>query len=234
MTRRTLALMATMAIAPLGLASGLVAESVASAQTAPTPEPTPKAVPPKTNAPKKDAPKSLDEVLGIPSSGGKAGDDKSTLPNDAAPALDKAHDRVEKALDEKALEDLMRQALGGMRVSADRLSKETDSGLGTQRVQQDVIAKLDTLIEDAKKRCKSGDPKSGSKSGQCNSDQPKEGDGKKPGESKSKSSKDGKKPGEKPGANAGGGEPPPVDPVDQAQRFNRYACLVADGVCSGN
>ncbi|MFO0827719.1 MAG: hypothetical protein U0572_06165 [Phycisphaerales bacterium] len=196
------------------------AASVALGQTAPTPPSAPEKqadVQKKPEAPAKDAPKSLDDVLGIP--GGSAGDrDAAKGANDAVPALDKAHDRVEKALDEKALEDLMRQALGGMRVSADRLSKETDYGLGTQRVQQDVIAKLDTLIDEAKKRCKKGQCKSQS-SGQCNNPQPSDSQCNKPGDSKSKA-QEAKKPGSSRGATAAGAEPAPVDPTDHNVVFD--------------
>jgi hypothetical protein len=120
----------------------------------------------------------------------------------------------------------MRQALGGMRVSADRLANDTDPGLGTQRVQQDVIAKLDTLIEEAKKRCKGGQCNS---SGSCNnpSESQKQQQGKKPGE------KEGTKAAQKPGesktrkdtgktasasaAAAAGAEPPAVDPTDEVK-----------------
>lgn len=164
----------------------------------------------------RDRPKSLDDVLGIPGSGGAEGRQGSG--DDSAPAQDKASDRVDQALDEKAIEDLMHQALGSMRVSAERLGKETDVGIGTQRVQQDVIAKLDALIEEAKKRCKGG--KCGGSSSSCqNPGEQKDGDGK-PGESQksneSRSRKDaGKAAARASGSDAAGAEPPPIDPTDE-------------------
>lgn len=239
-------------LAPLAAASllALVTTSLGYAQASdpapvkPATTPAPSTSGSKAAPPASDPGKSLDDVLGIPASksGSKSGSTSSgtrpgateppatgdaTSSNDAAPALDKAKERVEQALDEKAVEDLMRQALGGMRVSADRLANETDPGLGTQRVQQDVIAKLDTLIEEAKKRCKGGQCKSSSSSSCNNPSQSQSKQASKPGEKEG--AKTAQKPGDsktrkEPSKNASradgmvaGAEPPAVDPTDEAK-----------------
>jgi hypothetical protein len=204
-----------------------------------TPPGTPPATPPTTPAkpgtppatPPDDAGgKSLDELLGLP----PTGTDGASKPKegDAAPAGDdpaaqKAKERLQRGLDEKELDSLLKQALAGMRTSADQLSERTDTGLSTQRVQADVVAKLDQLIEEAKRRSKSGqrsasgsssgskaDSKQSQKGNQSGSPKPGEQDGNKPGESKSRDGSQRQRGGD---GNREGEGPAPVDPEqDQA------------------
>ena len=202
-----------------------------------TPSPTPaqspaqkpETVPPPPPTKPAESGKSLDDLLGIPSSkrpGDKPaspGDNGAAKPDDD-PAAREAKERLQRGLDEKELDSLLHQALAGMRTSAEQLADRTETGLATQRVQADVVAKLDQLIEEAKRRSKNSQSKSssgssGSQSGQ-KQQQPgsaqKQGeqDGNKPGESKTRTGSQKNKAGE---GNREGDGPAPVDPdKDQA------------------
>lgn len=126
--------------------------------------------------------KSLDELLGLPGSKPPAGGDGADE-TVSDPALAEAKRRLERGLNEAELDSLLRQALAGMESSAMRLGEATDTGLATQRVQEDVVAKLDQLIQEAKRRCKSGQSSSnGSSSGSSSSEGKKQAAGAKPGE----------------------------------------------------
>ncbi|MDZ4755554.1 MAG: hypothetical protein SGJ11_13790 [Phycisphaerae bacterium] len=190
--------------------------SASSATVPPAAVPPGKATP--DQKPGAEKPKSLDELLGLPGA-------RPAVPDAAPvddPTLRQAEERLERRLDGAALETLLQQALAGMQTSADQLRERTDTGLLTQRVQADVVAKLDLLIEEAKKQCKGGSCKGGGKgSGQANA-QPKPGSGQKPGdkdapngqpgESKSKGDGMQTKAGNEPGVGDG---PSPVDPDDE-------------------
>ena len=185
--------------------------------------------------PAKPEGKTLDELLGIPPAAGKGGersegkaDDKPADGSDAGPkpddGLTEAKQRLERGLSEAEVDSLLRQALAGMESSVARLAKQTDSGLGTQRVQEDVVAKLDQLIEEAKRRSKQGQKgsKSSSSSSSSSSSQSKQSAGDKPGDPQqgkvgdSKSRGDGQRKTSAHGAKEGDG-PPPIDPEkDQA------------------
>lgn len=200
------------------------------------------ATPPPADKPSQAPPakpegKTLDELLGIPPQAGKraggAGSeggagDKSADGPDGGPTPDdglgEAKGRLERGLSEAEVDSLLRQALAGMESSVARLAKQTDSGLGTQRVQEDVVAKLDQLIEEAKRRSKQGQKgsKSSSSSSSSSSSQSKQSAGDKPGDPQqgkvgdSKSRGDGQRKTSAHGAKEGDG-PPPIDPEkDQA------------------
>lgn len=141
----------------------------ALAQTPPAKEP------PKTDTPKKDAPRSLDDLLGVP--GAKASDKSGDKPaSDATSAEDAAareqKRRLERSLDEATLQDLVARAVEGMKTASDRLTDAKDPGLGTQRVQEEVVRTLDRLLEEAQKQ--QGKKKSSSSS--SSSKQKKEGE----------------------------------------------------------
>lgn len=109
----------------------------------------PQSSPPETNpspVPSPTPPRSLDELLGVP----KAPDDRSAV--DAAEREQKK--RLERSLDEASLEDLVQRALEGMKTASGRLTDEKDPGLGTQRVQEEVVKTLDRLLEEAQKQQK--------------------------------------------------------------------------------
>lgn len=116
-------LLAALAIALAGTASALPSRIVATD-------------PPSTQpATKREPLPSLDELLGLPN---------------AAP---RASDRDAKALDQKLSDSEkeadMEQAVDLMTQSAERLTTQKDPGLPTQRLQEDVLRKLDKLIEQA-------------------------------------------------------------------------------------
>ncbi len=88
----------------------------------------------------KQTPPSLDELLGL--------DDVED--NAAEQAARQNQEELERRLSDVELGDVFDVALAKMEISADLLDGELDSGLGTQRVQQDILARLDELIDIAK------------------------------------------------------------------------------------
>lgn len=92
------------------------------------------------------APKSLDDLLGVPQ-------DKPTGVEPAAdPALDEQARRLKKSLEEASMDDLVTRAIDGMKSASDRLSSAKDAGIGTQRIQEDVVRTLDRLLEEAQRQ----------------------------------------------------------------------------------
>lgn len=95
---------------------------------------------PEPEARQKQTPPSLDELLGLV-------DDADNAAEQAARQNDQ---ELQRRLSDVELGDAFEVALEKMQISADLLDVERDSGLGTQRVQQDILAKLDQLIDIAK------------------------------------------------------------------------------------
>ncbi len=93
------------------------------------PEPRPRPTPP-----------SLDELLGL----------QDDADNAAEQAARENEQELQRRLSDVELGDAFEVALEKMQTSADLLDIERDSGLGTQRVQQDILIKLDQLIDIAK------------------------------------------------------------------------------------
>ena len=124
-------------------------------QPAPAPIPIPvtdtkQADPTKAPAavPPANTPRSLDDLLGVPKSKGADASDSS-----AEDAARREQDkRLERSLDEASMEDLVQKAIGGMKDASARLSDAKDPGLGTQRIQEDVVKTLDRLLEEAQRR----------------------------------------------------------------------------------
>jgi len=124
--------------------------------TPPTP-PTPPASPPADTSPSpRPTPagdRSLDALLGL---------EEEPAPTDGGAATREATRRVERKLDEKEIEGVLKQALEFMRYSAERLGTHRDTGIDTQRAQREAIERLDILIEQAKRRRPSPSPSSSS------------------------------------------------------------------------
>ena len=95
---------------------------------------------PKETQQEKETPPSLDELLGLD------GDED----NAAEQAARQNQEELERRLSDVELGDVFDVALEKMEISADLLDGDLDSGLGTQRVQQDILARLDQLIDIAK------------------------------------------------------------------------------------
>ena len=92
---------------------------------------------------KKDAPPSLDDLLGLET-------DESESDADEAARLESERE-LQRRLDEKEINDAFLIALDRMATSAKRLGELFDTGLATQRIQEDILAKLDQLIDRAKR-----------------------------------------------------------------------------------
>lgn len=116
----------------------------------PPPEnaPAPKAEPPQPDA----GLPGLDDLLGIP----KPAEERAP---DAADALKR---ELEDKLAGRQIAEQFGEAVRLMGQTAERLQTAGDVGLATQRLQEDVLKKLDAMIESAKK--KEGDPSSSSSS----------------------------------------------------------------------
>ena len=82
----------------------------------------------------------LDDLLGL----------EGTPDNAAEQAARQNREELDRRLSDVQLGDVFVVALEKMHVSAELLDVDLDSGLGTQRVQQDILAKLDQLIDIAK------------------------------------------------------------------------------------
>ena len=104
----------------------------------------------------KETPPSLDELLGLD------GD-----PDNAAEQAERQNqEELERRLSDVELGDVFEVALAKMEISADLLDGDLDSGLGTQRVQQDILARLDQLIDLAKQMSQQQMSSGGGGSGQ--------------------------------------------------------------------
>lgn len=119
--------------------------------------------------PRPAPPKSLDDLLGVPDTG--AGGDAASADDAARREQEK---RLERSLDEASMQDLVRQALDGMKTASERLGEKGDAGLGTQRVQDEVVKTLQRLLEEAQKQQRqsssSSSSSSSSRSGSRSSD----------------------------------------------------------------
>lgn len=128
-----------------------------------------------TSGPKpaeKAPPRSLDDLLGVPA--GAEGKSPAESAEDAARR--EQEKRLERSLNEASMQDLVQRAMDGMKTAAERLADAKDPGLGTQRVQEDVVRTLDRLLEEAQKR--QGKKSSSSKSGSKKKQSSKQDDGK--------------------------------------------------------
>lgn len=91
---------------------------------------------------------SLDDLLGI---------DEEEQDRSADTAAQRDHeDELERLLSEERLADGFAEAIAKMTLSAELLDERFDTGLGTQRVQDEIIAKLSELIDEAQQQQSSG------------------------------------------------------------------------------
>ena len=86
-----------------------------------------------------EAPPSLDELLGLEP------DESEASAREAADRA--AQDELDRRLREIEAADAFREALEKMTIAANLLEQSFDPGLGTQRIQEEILAKLDTLID---------------------------------------------------------------------------------------
>jgi len=202
---------------------------------APTP---PQAEPPQAQSPQAQSPngttaakpagdeeKSLDDLLGIGESDSKKASAESGRTQ---------KETLQRILSEKEAKNTLEETVEGMRRSATLLS-EKDSGTAVQRVQEDVLARLDALIASAQQQQQqqqsSSSSSSSSSSGEKSkgSQQPKGGKGQKQSESAASeekrreeakqraSQKEGEKSGpskSQPTGDRAEESPPSVDPIE--------------------
>ncbi|MCA9296041.1 MAG: hypothetical protein KC983_05975, partial [Phycisphaerales bacterium] len=117
-----------------------------------------KNAPPPAAEPSAEPPATLDDLLGI--------DDDNEDDNAASAAAREQEEALEDRLNEESVSDAFHEAIAKMTLSADRLDQSFDPGLGTQRIQEDIIAKLSYLIEKAQEQQQSSSSSSSSSSSQ--------------------------------------------------------------------
>ncbi|MEY3143093.1 MAG: hypothetical protein RLY21_1586 [Planctomycetota bacterium] len=165
----------------VGVASVAIAQDKPKSEPAPPAPGQPASNPPSPTAPPADSPKSLDDLLGVP---GQKDSATSKRSEDDAATREQAK-RLERSLDGASLDDLVLRAVDGMKSAAERLGDAKDPGIGTQRIQEDVVKTLDRLLEEAQKQQKrqSSSSKSKRQSGkpQTGQQDPKEQNGQQSG-----------------------------------------------------
>jgi len=111
------------------------------AEPAATPPATPQATPPTAPpaAPPGSDP-SLDELLGITKP-------DAPKPADAEAAKDPKQTELDRKLSDAEAKEAFEQAVRMMSETAQRLEKSRDAGLTTQRLQEEILRKLDALIK---------------------------------------------------------------------------------------
>jgi hypothetical protein len=108
-----------------------------------------------------DDPLDLDDLLRLPGSGPGSGSP------DRDPDADKPETELDRRLTGRQAQEALVQAVQEMREVADRLDQLRDAGITTQRLQQEIITKLDILI-------RSAESESGSSSGSSSQQQQQE------------------------------------------------------------
>jgi hypothetical protein len=129
-------------------ATALLAPGAASAQAQATPENPPASQP-------QSPPSSLDDLLDLDKERPQqpaSGDDAVEAPgNSEQVAVDEARRELDKQLSEAEVADAFAQAVEKMGVAAEMLDVKFDASLTTQRVQEDIIAKLKQLLDQARR-----------------------------------------------------------------------------------
>ncbi|RNC80563.1 MAG: hypothetical protein ED559_01780 [Phycisphaera sp.] len=93
--------------------------------------------------PEDDPLPTLDELLGL-------NNEDDTADEESAERTDATDAELDRQLDtDKPIADEFLEAVGLMRESATRLSGQTDTGVVTQRLQEDILRRLDELIDKA-------------------------------------------------------------------------------------
>ena len=163
---------------------------------------------------------SIDELLGLDDEEAPAEDPEPDEPqagdqdqDDTDPKLTRD---LDKALTGEQAADQFAQAIEEMEEVAIRLGEEADPGIDTQRLQDEIILKLEQIIASAEKtkskqkpkpgqgKPQEGKPRDADKPGQQQGQKPGEKPGDKPGEKPGE--QQGQKPGDKPGEKPGQGQ----------------------------
>lgn len=147
-------------------AVGVLATPSARAQEAPPAEPAAESKPVVSDgadAEPVEALPDLDELLGLP---------PEKKPEDAGPTPEDLE--LERALRAQQVSEMFQQAVQQMGDAASRLRSAGDAGLTTQRVQQEIITKLEKLIEEAEQQQQQQSSSSSSSSQQQQQQQQKQ------------------------------------------------------------
>lgn len=152
----------------------------------------------------------LDELLGLPSSGKPADEEGAALYEE----LDPSKIELDRKLTAKEAADKLASAVQQMEETAFRMERVRDTGLVTQRLQEEIITKLDVLIKQAEQSSSSS---SSSSSSQSQPSQMQPGDQQQSSQNQSQPSGDASQA----GSNAAGGLPAfeqnPGDQLDAAR-----------------
>jgi hypothetical protein len=114
--------------------------------------------------PPKDPP-TLDELLGI-------GGEPRPAEGEDVPPGDTTRADLDRELSGKEAAEQFREAIGLMGETAERIKASRDTGLGTQRLQEDIIRKLDMVIRSAERQQSSKQQSSSSSKAQDPKNQP--------------------------------------------------------------
>lgn len=173
--------------------TGLVAAAAPPVKPPVTPpaKPATETPPPSGSAPKNDEPPAetpatppptLDDLLGIggerktdPVEGAADTGETDAAPADAAPPTTPStgDTELDAALGQGSMDDVFQLALDGMRLAADRLGqRQTD--LDTQRTQEEVMRRLEMLIDQAQQQQQQSSSSSSSSSQQQQQQNPGE------------------------------------------------------------
>jgi hypothetical protein len=185
MTQRPTIKLFAVCVASLLIASGSHANAIHQPESKPAVEPTtkPAAEPASEPASEPDDLPSLDELLGL--------EDEHKDTKNEKPIEDANDAALEKVLSPKEAGEAFSQAVSLMDQVAERLSKNNDLSITTQRLQEDILRKLDQVIESAKNNNSNGQGSSSSQSSSQNQQQPNQQQQQQEGEGSEPSSESG-------------------------------------------
>jgi hypothetical protein len=137
--------LSAMCVCALAWTAGLYAQDGAKQKDPQASEKTAEPEPP----PRRPQP-TLDELLGLDPAKPGAGEKKDQEQPPAAP--DPSRTALERRLTAREVSEQFQQAVQLMGETADRLSVSRDTGIETQRLQSEIIRKLDMLIQSAEQQ----------------------------------------------------------------------------------
>jgi len=110
------------------------------------------------------APPSLDELLGLEESGEDAGEEPAD--EAAGEQVDPERAQLERQLEGADISEVFSEAVRQMGDAADLLGRARDPGARTQRLHDEILTKLDVLIEQAEQQSQQSSSSSSSSSAQ--------------------------------------------------------------------
>lgn len=147
------------------LAAAALAQSNEPERSSPDDKPTP---PAKEQQPLPG----LDELLGLPPKPAPTPQQPADKPEPATPPP--ADKELDRKLTGREMNETFAQAVTLMGDTADRLARHGDTGIDTQRIQEEIIKRLDTLIETAREQQQQQSSSSSSSSSSAQQPQPQQ------------------------------------------------------------